>query len=105
MGRTGKPLSALLAERMKKFPSSGEYNFKIIEPPKAISEVIDAYKKDALIEDRSDGVSLEFNDWRFNLRSSNTEPVVRLNIESRNDTQMVNEKFKEISSILDQFAS
>ncbi|MBT6508788.1 MAG: phosphomannomutase, partial [Marinovum sp.] len=43
-------------------------------------------------------------DWRFNLRSSNTEPVVRLNIESRNDTHLVNEKFKEISTILDQFA-
>ncbi|MGB1424926.1 MAG: hypothetical protein ACPG6T_00480 [Paracoccaceae bacterium] len=105
MGRTGKPLSTLLAERMQKFPSSGEHNFKISEPAKAISAVVDAYKKDALIEDRSDGVSLEFNSWRFNLRSSNTEPVVRLNIESRNDTQLVNEKFQEISEILNQFAS
>lgn len=105
MGRTGKPLSTLLAERMQKFPSSGEHNFKISEPAKAISAVVDAYKKDALIEDRSDGVSLEFNSWRFNLRSSNTEPVVRLNIESRNDTQLVNEKFQEISAILNQFAS
>ena len=105
MGRTGKSLSALLAERMQKFPSSGEHNFKILEPAKAISAVVDTYKKDALIEDRSDGVSLEFNSWRFNLRSSNTEPVVRLNIESRNDTQLVNEKFGEISAILDQFAS
>ena len=104
MGRTGKPLSALLTERMKKFPSSGEHNFKIADPSKAIPAVVDAYKEDALIEDRSDGVSLEFNDWRFNLRSSNTEPVVRLNIESRNDTHLVNEKFKEISTILDQFA-
>ena len=105
MGRTGKPLSTLLAEQMQKFPSSGEHNFKISEPIKAISAVVDAYKKDALIEDRSDGVSLEFNSWRFNLRSSNTEPVVRLNIESRNDTQLVNEKFQEISAILNQFAS
>ena len=104
MGRTGKPLSALLTERMQKFPSSGEHNFKIADPAKAISAVVDAYKEDALIKDCSDGVSLEFNDWRFNLRSSNTEPVVRLNIESRNDTHLVNEKFKEISTILDQFA-
>ena len=104
MGRTGKPLSALLTERMQKFPSSGEHNFKIADPAKAISAVVDAYKEDALIKDRSDGVSLEFNDWRFNLRSSNTEPVVRLNIESRNDTHLVNEKFNEISTILDQFA-
>lgn len=105
MGRTGKPLSALLAERMEKFPSSGEHNFRISEPAKAISAVVAACKEDALIEDRSDGVSLEFNDWRFNLRSSNTEPVVRLNIESRNNKELVTEKFKAIEAILKRFSS
>lgn len=77
------PLAGLLAERRAAFPSSGEINFHLADPATAITRVRTAYEPQALSVDETDGISLEFADWRFNLRSSNTEPVVRLNVESR----------------------
>lgn len=83
------PLSEMVADRIKAYPSSGEINFTIDNPAKAISNIIQKYKTDALSIDETDGISLEFENWRFNLRSSNTEPVVRLNVESRNDVGLM----------------
>ena len=60
-----------------------------------------AYADAALREDTTDGVSLEFADWRFNLRRSNTEPVVRLNVESRGDTALMEEKTAELLALID----
>lgn len=95
-------LSALLAERIAKFPSPGEINSEVSDAKIAIARVYDAYVEDALIVDKTDGVSMEFADWRFNLRMSNTEPVVRLNVESRSNILLVNEKTKELLTLLRQ---
>jgi len=64
--------------------------------------VLAAYQLEALCFDETDGISLEFANWRFNLRSSNTEPVVRLNVESRADEVLMKAKTKEILALLCQ---
>ena len=66
----------------------------------AIANVLAAFKGDALLEEYMDGISLEFAEWRFNLRSSNTEPVVRLNVEGRGNQALVDTKTAEILAIL-----
>ncbi len=76
-------LADLIAERRAAFPSSGEINFTVADPAAAIARVEAAYKTDAIEIDRADGLGVAFADWRFNLRASNTEPVLRLNAESR----------------------
>ncbi|ART80941.1 phosphohexomutase domain-containing protein [Oceanisphaera avium] len=97
---TGKSLSQLMAERMAAFPSSGEINSTIAEPAKAIERVLARYQAQALNVDNTDGISLDMGEWRFNLRSSNTEPVVRLNVESRGDVALVDDKTAEILACL-----
>ena len=83
-------LSETVSERIAAYPSSGEINSKLTDPKGAIERVLAAYKGDAIVFDQTDGISLEFageyGDWRFNLRSSNTEPVVRLNVESKGNS-------------------
>jgi len=99
MSRTGTSLSELVRARKAAFPSSGEVNFTLAEPKAAMARVIAHYRSQALSVDEADGISLSFGDWRFNLRSSNTEPVVRLNVESRGDPALVARKLAEIVSI------
>jgi len=98
----GKTLSSMVAERIAKFPSSGEINSKLTDPKAAIERVLDAYKADAINIDMTDGIGVEYSDWRFNLRSSNTEPVVRLNVESRADTPLMQLKTEDILKSLRQ---
>lgn len=93
-------LSSLVESRIQAYPSSGEINSKLVDPISAIARVRAAYENDALLVDETDGISLEFADWRFNLRSSNTEPVVRLNVESRANTALMVEKTKELLDML-----
>ncbi|PKM20159.1 MAG: phosphomannomutase CpsG [Gammaproteobacteria bacterium HGW-Gammaproteobacteria-15] len=95
-----QPLSQLVNERIAAFPSSGEINFTLNDPKAAIERVLQHYLADALVVDRTDGISLEFADWRFNLRSSNTEPVVRLNVESRADVALMSYYTEQISNLL-----
>ncbi|MEL6169855.1 MAG: phosphomannomutase, partial [Pseudomonadota bacterium] len=92
MGRTGQSLSALVAEMRTSFPSSGEINFRLPDPDKAAAEVEAAFAPDAIGIDRMDGVSLEFETWRFNIRKSNTEPLLRLNVETRGRTELLEDK-------------
>jgi len=94
------PLSMMVNDRIKAFPSSGEINFKINDPATAIEKIVKKYSPSALHIDETDGISLEFNDWRFNLRSSNTEPVVRLNVESKGDEQLMKQMTKQLCSSL-----
>jgi phosphomannomutase len=89
---------------MRLFPSSGEINRMLNNPSDALRDAEDAYSKDSLVVDYADGLSMEFRDWRFNLRSSNTEPVVRLNVESRGDEALMRAKTREILSLLDSRA-
>lgn len=85
---------------MRAYPASGEINRQLVDAPAAIAAVLDHYRDAALAIDRTDGISVVFADWRFNLRSSNTEPVVRLNVESRGDTALMKDKTREILAIL-----
>lgn len=103
MRKTGKPLSELVKERMKIFPVSGEINRRLGNPDAAIKFIEDNYGKDAVLIDYTDGLSMEFSDWRFNLRSSNTEPMVRLNVEARGNADLMREKTNELLECIDAF--
>ena len=100
MCRSGKSLKELVDERIDDFPCSGEINFTIEDAATAIARVNDHYA--ALDGDFSDidGISFEFDDWRFNLRSSNTEPLVRLNVETRGDQALLEKKVAELKGLL-----
>jgi phosphomannomutase len=89
VSRRGRSLGGLLAARMAAFPSSGEINFRAKDPAAAVARVRAALGPEALSRDETDGLSLVFADWRFNLRSSNTEPLLRLNVEARGDAELV----------------
>ncbi|MEZ9464554.1 phosphomannomutase CpsG [Vibrio splendidus] len=93
-------LSQTVSERIATYPSSGEINLKLKNPQEAINRVLNNYEDDAVALDETDGISLEFKDWRFNLRSSNTEPVVRLNVESRSDIPLMEKSTQAILTIL-----
>jgi phosphomannomutase len=96
-------LSELVGERMRLFPASGEINRTIADPAAALAAVEAHYGPGAVRCDRTDGLSLEFIDWRFNLRLSNTEPVVRLNVESRGDDALMRAQTAELLALLDAF--
>ncbi|MDF1530227.1 MAG: phosphomannomutase [Sedimenticola sp.] len=100
VSRKGEPLSSLVDDRIARFPSPGEINRKLSDPATAIARVLEKYKPDAVSIDYTDGISVEMAEWRFNLRSSNTEPVVRLNVESRGDASLMRQKTDEILSLL-----
>jgi len=100
ISQTGRSLSQLIHDRKVKYPSSGEVNFYLANPRSSIAKVVSAYEDVAVESDYSDGISLSFKDWRFNLRSSNTESLVRLNIEAIGKPERINEKLTEISDIL-----
>jgi phosphomannomutase len=104
MGASGKPLSALVEAREAKFPCSGEINRRVQDARALLAEVERRYAADAQVVDRTDGLSLEFADWRFNLRLSNTEPVVRLNVETRGDRALMAERRDELLAVIDGFA-
>ena len=98
----GKTLGELVRDRMAAFPASGEINSKLAQPAEAIARVERHFAIHALEIDRTDGISMAFPQWRFNLRSSNTEPVVRLNVESRADTALMEARTKDILALLNQ---
>jgi phosphomannomutase len=83
------------------YPSPGELNRKIADPAAAIQRVREHYQASALLVDETDGISMEFAQWRFNLRMSNTEPVVRLNLETRGDRVLLAKYEQELLALLD----
>ena len=104
MSSSGKPLSELVDAMMVAYPSPGEINRAVADPVSAIARVRKHYESEALLVDEIDGVSMEFTDWRFNLRMSNTEPVVRLNVETRADELLLKQKELEILALLESDA-
>ncbi|MDD2659870.1 MAG: phosphomannomutase [Methylococcales bacterium] len=100
ISKSGKKLSQLVDERMLRFPASGEINRTIAQPEAAIDSVKKHYQNDARHVDFTDGLSMEFADWRFNLRCSNTEPLVRLNVEARGDEALMRAKTEELLALL-----
>ena len=85
MSRSQKPLSTLVSQYQNKYPAIDEVSMRVSDPKLVMEQIEKQYLADALVIDRTDGISLEYTDWRFNIRSSNTEPLLRLNIESRQD--------------------
>ena len=75
---------------------SGEINLKVNNTKKIIESIREYYFDDALDLDETDGISMEFEKWRFNLRASNTEPLIRLNVESNSNESLMNEKTREL---------
>ncbi len=96
----GRPLSALVADRIRRFPVSGEINRQLADPAAALARVRARYAPGAEVIDETDGLGIAFQDWRFNLRASNTEPVIRLNVESRGDVGLMQAKTAEILALL-----
>jgi phosphomannomutase len=97
---SGKPLSDLVRERMQTFPCSGEIN-RTVKDVKTVLAAIEAhYGAGAEQVDRTDGLSMTMGAWRFNVRGSNTEPVLRVNVESRGDVALMNAKTKEILELV-----
>jgi phosphomannomutase len=98
MSEEDKPLSELVEEMIANYPCSGEINSTINDPAKKIKEIEKLYAGGKV--DTTDGLSVEYDDWRFNLRMSNTEPIIRLNVESRGDVLLMEEKTKELLGII-----
>lgn len=98
MAQTGKGLGELVSEMMEKYPCSGEINSTVEDIPSVIQRVESHFSGGEI--DRTDGLSMEFPTWRFNLRGSNTEPVLRLNVETRGDQGLMQEKTDEILTLI-----
>ena len=103
ISQSGKPFSTLLDERMASYPASGEINRKLSDPPAVLKALESEYGVDALAVDHTDGLSMVFDGWRFNVRASNTEPVVRLNVESRGDAALMRKKTEELLGKMARF--
>ena len=100
ISNSGQSLSELVDDRMQRYPVSGEINTKVEEPRALLERIKGHYLPQQPIIDDLDGYSFEFSDWRFNLRMSNTEPLVRLNVESRGDEKLMNDKTEEILDLI-----
>lgn len=101
ISRSGRSLGTLVEDRVAAFPASGEINRRLDDPQAALERVKQRYAADAVRVDGTDGVGVEFADWRFNLRMSNTEPLVRLNVESRGDRALMESKTREVLALLE----
>lgn len=104
LSETGRPLSTLVDERIRRFPASGEINRKIANQQAAIEDVKRHFVAGAVSVESFDGLSVAHERWRFNLRTSNTEPLVRLNVESRGDAVLMRDKAAEILEVLGRHA-
>ena len=101
IGSRGQPLSRLVEDRMVAYPCSGEIN-RTIENPLAVLEKIESvYQDQAELVEHVDGLSMSMGEWRFNVRMSNTEPLVRLNVESRGDHALMEAKTIELLALID----
>lgn len=100
VSESGRSLADLVEARMQKFPCSGEINFKVADAKRSVARVMEHYAAQAPSLDHTDGISADFGDWRFNLRSSNTEPLLRLNVETRGDAALLRARTDEISQLL-----
>jgi len=98
MSKTGKSLSQLVETRVALYPCSGEINRKVENAADVLKKIEEKYADGKL--DYLDGISVEYANWRFNIRVSNTEPVMRLNVESRGDVALLNEKTAEVLAIM-----
>ena len=102
LSESTRPLSALVEERMAAYPASGEINFVVNDASALIESIERRYADQAVLTDHTDGLSMEFAQWRFNLRASNTEPILRLNVEARRDTDLMTGMTDELTRLIKQ---
>lgn len=102
LSKSNLSLSNLIAEKRIRFPSSGELNFKVPKAAKLLERVQNYFASSAPSIDELDGLSMSFDSWRFNIRKSNTEPIVRLNVETRGDQLLLKEKTSELKLLIEQ---
>jgi phosphomannomutase/phosphoglucomutase len=102
ISESGRSLADWVEDRMAAYPCSGEINFKVADAKAAVARVMAHFAAQAPVLDYTDGISADFGDWRFNLRSSNTEPLLRLNVESRGDASLMQARTDEISRLIQQ---
>lgn len=95
LSKSGKKLSELLDNRMESFPVSGEININTERVKEMLEHMKRAYQHQGKVSEL-DGLSVDMGTWRFNIRASNTEPLLRLNVETRGDRALRDEKVKEI---------
>ncbi len=98
ISKSGNALSQLVGDRMAAYPCSGEINYKVDDTQISIQAIKDKFSALKPLIDETDGISLEFPDWRLNLRASNTEPLLRLNVEARGDSALVKKRVAEIEA-------
>jgi phosphomannomutase len=101
MSRTKMTLSEMLAERMKRFPVSGEINRVVDDPDAVLARIENLYYETPCEKDYTDGLSISCNTYRFNVRKSNTEPLLRLNVESRGDHALMEAKTEELLQLIE----
>lgn len=102
VSESGRSLADWVEDRMAAYPCSGEINFKVADAKAAVARVMAHFAAQAPVLDHTDGISADFGDWRFNLRSSNTEPLLRLNVEARGDAALMQARTDEISRLVQQ---
>lgn len=103
MSKQGRKLSELVDERIALFPASGEINRVVPDSQGVVNAIKSHFAEKSKTADYTDGLSLEFPEWRLNVRASNTEPVLRLNVESRGDVELMQRKTEEVLDIIDRF--
>ena len=102
VSESGRSLADWVEDRMAAYPCSGEINFKVADAKAAVARVMEHFAAQSPALDHTDGISADFGDWRFNLRSSTTEPLLRLNVEARGDAGLMQARTDEISHLLQQ---
>ncbi len=102
ISRTGQSLAEMVEDRMAAYPCSGEINFKVADAKVAIDRVMAHFEAQSPEVDTTDGISADFGTWRFNLRSSNTEPLLRLNVESRGDERLMNDSTNALRALIER---
>ncbi len=100
LSASGARLAEVMEERIAAFPCSGEINFTVADAKASQQKVAEAYQRFSPEVDTLDGLGMEFDDWRFNLRASNTEPLLRLNVETRADTALLTRKVDELTKLI-----
>ena len=98
MSEENKPFSQLVEEMIAAYPCSGEINSEIADPAGKIKEIEKKYSDGKI--NKLDGLSVGYNNWRFNLRMSNTEPIIRLNVEAKGDIRLMEKKTKELLHLI-----
>ncbi|AHF01385.1 phosphomannomutase [Thiomicrospira aerophila AL3] len=100
MSVTVQPLSALVAERVAAYPCSGELNYKVADVAAVLARVEAYFAALNPQQDDTDGLGLDFGHWRLNIRASNTEPLLRLNVESKGNEALVWQKVAELEKLI-----